>query len=46
MLCDREPFILGEMDDRQQNEQRSILARMMGSDDPTEGRAPRVDAYD
>ena len=46
MLCDREPFILGEMDDRQQNEQRSILARMMGSDDPTEGREPRVDAYD
>ena len=42
-LCDKEPFLLGEMDDLQQNSMRSMIARMMGSDDPTEGRAPTLD---
>mmetsp|Transcript_20936 Transcript_20936/g.42480 ORF Transcript_20936/g.42480 Transcript_20936/m.42480 type:complete len:126 (-) Transcript_20936:477-854(-) len=45
-LCDREPFVLGEMTELQANERRSQIARMLGCDDPTEGRAPRVDGYD
>ena len=42
-LCDKEPFLLGEMDDLQQQSMRSMMARMMGSDDPTEGKAPTLD---
>jgi len=42
-LCDKEPFLLGEMDDLQQNSMRSMIARMVGSDDPTDGRAPTLD---
>ena len=42
-LCDKEPFLLGEMDDLLQNSMRSMIARMMGSDDPTEGKAPTLD---
>ena len=42
-LGDKEPFLLGEMDDLQQNSMRSMIARMMGSDDPTEGKAPTLD---
>jgi hypothetical protein len=41
--CDKEPFLLGEMDDLQQQSMRSMVARMLGSDDPTEGRAPTLD---
>lgn len=36
-------FLLGQMDDLQQNSMRSMIARMMGSDDPTEGKAPTLD---
>ena len=42
-FCDREPFMLGEMNDLQQQSMRSMISRMMGSDDPTEGRAPTLD---
>ena len=42
-LCDKEPFMLGEMDDLQQNSMRSMVARMLGSDDPTDGKAPTLD---
>ena len=42
-LCDKEPFLLGDMDDLQQNSMRSMIARMVGSDDPTDGRAPTLD---
>jgi hypothetical protein len=42
-LCDKEPFLLGEMDDLQQQSMRSMVARMMGSDDPTSGKAPTLD---
>jgi len=40
---DQDPFTLGEMDDLQHNSMRSMVARMMGSDDPTDGRAPTLD---
>ena len=40
---DHQKFLLGEMDDLQQNSMRSMVARMLGSDDPTEGRAPTLD---
>ena len=40
---DDEKFVLGEMDDLQQNSMRSMVARMLGSDDPTEGKAPTLD---
>jgi hypothetical protein len=42
-LFDQEKFMLGEMDDLQQNSMRSMVARMLGSDDPTEGKAPTLD---
>ena len=40
---DHEEFLLGKMDDLQQQSMRSMVARMMGSDDPTEGKAPTLD---
>ena len=40
---DQEPFKLGEMDDLQHSSMRSMVARMMGGDDPTEGKAPTLD---
>ena len=40
---DQEEFLLGKMDDLQQNSMRSMVARMLGSDDPTEGKAPTLD---
>ena len=40
---DHEPFMLGEMDDLKHNSMRSMVSRMLGSDDPTEGRAPTLD---
>ena len=36
-------FMLGKMDDLQQNSMRSMVARMLGSEDPTEGKAPTLD---
>lgn len=40
---DDQEFLLGQMDDLQQQSMRSMVARMMGSDDPTEGTAPTLD---
>ena len=40
---DHEKFMLGEMDDLKHNSMRSMVARMLGSDDPTEGKAPTLD---
>ena len=40
---DDQEFMLGKMDDLQQNSMRSMVARMLGSDDPTDGKAPTLD---
>ena len=40
---DREEFMLGDMDDLKHNSMRSMVSRMLGSDDPTEGKAPTLD---
>lgn len=40
---DDQEFLLGQMDDLQQQSMRSMVARMMGSEDPTEGKAPTLD---
>ena len=40
---DQEKFMLGEMDDLKHNSMRSMVSRMLGSDDPTEGKAPTLD---
>lgn len=40
---DHEPFMLGEMDDLKHSSMRSMVSRMLGSDDPTEGKAPTLD---
>ena len=40
---DHEEFMLGDMDDLKHNSMRSMVSRMLGSDDPTEGRAPTLD---
>ena len=40
---DDQEFLLGKMDDLQQNSMRSMVARMIGGDDPTEGKAPTLD---
>ena len=40
---DHDPFMLGEMDDLKHNSMRSMVSRMLGSDDPTEGKAPTLD---
>jgi hypothetical protein len=40
---DHEPFMLGDMDDLKHSSMRSMVSRMLGSDDPTEGRAPTLD---
>ena len=42
-LCDKEPFMLGEMDDLKHQSMRSMVSRMMGGDDPTSGKAPTLD---
>lgn len=42
-LCDKEPFMLGEMDDLKHESMRSMVSRMLGSDDPTSGKAPTLD---
>ena len=42
-LCDKEPFLLGEMDDLKHQSMRSMVSRMMGGDDPTSGKAPTLD---
>ena len=40
---DHEPFMLGDMDDLKHNSMRSMVSRMLGSDDPTDGKAPTLD---
>ena len=40
---DHEPFMLGEMDDLKHQSMRSMVSRMLGSDDPTSGKAPTLD---
>ena len=40
---DHEEFMLGDMDDLKHNSMRSMVSRMLGSDDPTEGKAPTLD---
>ena len=40
---DHDPFMLGDMDDLKHNSMRSMVSRMLGSDDPTEGKAPTLD---
>ena len=40
---DHEPFMLGEMTDESHSSMRSMVSRMLGSDDPTPGRAPTLD---
>ena len=42
-LFDQEPFELGMMDDLKHNSMRSMVSRMLGSDDPTDGKAPTLD---
>ena len=40
---DHEKFMLGEMTDEKHSSMRSMVARMLGGDDPTEGKAPTLD---
>jgi len=40
---DQQPFMLGDMDDLKHSSMRSMVSRMLGSDDPTEGKAPTLD---
>ena len=40
---DHEEFMLGDMDDLKHNSMRSMVSRMLGSDDPTSGKAPTLD---
>ena len=40
---DQEKFVLGEMDDLKHASMRSMVSRMIGTEDPTEGKAPTLD---
>ena len=40
---DHEEFMLGDMTDEKHSSMRSMVSRMIGSDDPTSGKAPTMD---
>lgn len=39
------PDVISDMTELQHNSMRSIVSRMFGSDDPTDGKAPTLDPY-